>query len=315
MTGRSAPVSLAAAVVASVLGTASLFASPRALHGQQSVGSATAGDGAGAVLSPDTVRVGERFTLGLSVQFAGDTVVFPALLPLGEEVEQLGPVRLRHERGRGLWRAYYGLVAWSSGTVSLPAVEVTRGEEILEVHPPTLAVLSVLPADPPAPLRLRPPRPPQEVWSFPWWLLLAVLAALVLAAWLARRAARRRAEALAALEQPPDAALVAREALGRLRAGVAEGRIAPEEFYDRLEETLRAYLHARRGWPVERPVRDLEMAARPPDETLLGFQARAGLVRFARVSGGLAVAVRDADACLAWLEVSEEIEKAEEVAR
>ena len=64
-----------------------------------------------AVLAPDTVRVGEPFTLGLSVAAPREaTVQFPPLLSLPAELEQLRPVDVGwDENGGGQWRARYRL--------------------------------------------------------------------------------------------------------------------------------------------------------------------------------------------------------------
>jgi hypothetical protein len=278
----------------------------------QEAGGAAVTRDAAVALSPDSVRVGEPFVLGISVRWPEGEVVFPGLLDLDEELEQLEPVALAHDgEGRETWRAYYRLVAWQAGTIPIPEIAVDRSGESLVVRPPPINVISVLPADPPEPLRLRPPRPPEERRPFPWWLLL-LLAALLLAAWLLRRM-RKEDEAAEADVLTVHPAVSAREALVRLRAEVQGGRLAPEAFYDGLEEVVRTYLHARRGWPPTRPVRELSGArellvsgdGREADAQLIHIQARAGLVRFAGVEGAREAAVADADSCLEWLEISE----------
>jgi len=264
-----------------------------------------------AVLSPDTVRVGDPFTLGLSVSGPREAEVeFPPLLQLIPELEQLRPVEVEwDDAGGGRWTARYPLVAWKAGRWSIPDVVVgSRGAE-LSLAPPTVHVTSVLPAASAGPQPLEGPRGPKPIRGFPWWLLLLLLAALLLW-WLLRRL--RRVEQVEEVEwiDPADAA---REALAGLKRGFEAGEVDLAAFYDGLERVLRTYLSAHRGWPAARPVREfveeavVDARLGTVEAGLRSLQTRAGLVRFAHLDAVEAAALADADACLAWLDAEEEL--------
>jgi hypothetical protein len=265
---------------------------------------------AAAALSPDTVRVGDPFILGLAVAGPEDAgVEFPPLLMLASEIEQLSPVDVEWDAASGgRWRARYRLAAWKAGTWSFPDVQVEWQGGQLMLSPPSVHVTSVLPAASEGPLPLEGPWGPNEIRRFPWWLLLLLLA-MALLWWLLRRLRRTEEE-----EEPEwiDPAEAAREALARLKRGLEQGEVDLAAFYDELEEILRRYLAARRGWPHQRPVREFvgeAVAPGDPEHVELGLrtlQARAGLVRFAHVEAAAAAALGDADACLAWVDAEEE---------
>ncbi|MDX1578591.1 MAG: BatD family protein, partial [Gemmatimonadota bacterium] len=136
-----------------------------------------------AALDPDTVQVGETFTVGVVVTQEGDGEVrFPAALPLDEDLEQRGPVRIRSLEGGSEWRAYYTVVAWRADTLPIPPIELTSaatGSATLSVTPPRVVVRSVLP-DVVSDLELREAKPFLRIRSFPWWVLLLLAAAAAL---------------------------------------------------------------------------------------------------------------------------------------
>lgn len=276
-----------------------------AFAAQQSQASPASGrPAAAAALSPDTVRVGDPFTLGLSVAGAREAEVeFPPLLALVPELEQLRPVDVEwDDAGGGRWRARYRLAAWKAGTWSIPDVPIGWQATQISVAPPPVHVTSVLPAASAGPLPLDGPRAPKHVRGFPWWLLLLLLALLLLW-WLLRRLRRPEDE-----QEPEwtDPSVEAREALVRLKRGLEQGEVDLAAFYDGLEEVLRRYLAARRGWPVARPVREfVDERSEEVEAGLRSLQGRAGLVRFAHVESAETAALGDADACLAWLESDE----------
>lgn len=263
-----------------------------------------------AVLSPDTVRVGDPFTLGLSIAGPRDAAVeFPPLIALAAELEQLRPVDTEwDDGGGGQWRARYRLVAWEAGSWRISSVVVAWQGTQVSLSPPPVHVVSVLPAASAGPLPLEGPRGPRPVRGFPWWLLLLLLAALLLW-WLLRRL--RRPEEMAESEWT-DPSVEAREALVRLKRGLETGEVDLAAFYDGLEEILRRYLAARRGWPPARPVREfvdeaaVDARLAEVEAGLRSLQGRAGLVRFAHVAAADALALGDADTCLAWLDAEEE---------
>jgi hypothetical protein len=253
--------------------------------------------------------VGDPFTLGLSIAGPSDaTVQFPPLITLGAELEQLRPVDVEWDaKGGGRWRARYRLAAWKAGTWSFPDVQVEWQGSRIMLSPPPVHVTTVLPASSEGPLPLDGPRGPNRMRGFPWWLLLLLLAMLFLW-WLMRRLRGGEEE-----EEPEwtDPAVDARAALARLKRDLEMGEVDLAAFYDGLEDVLRRYLAARRGWPSQRPVREFvdeaaeQRRLEDVEAGLRSLQGRAGLVRFAHVSAAETIALGDADACLAWVEAEE----------
>jgi len=253
----------------------------------------------GARLSADTVRVGEPFTLGVVVA-GGDGVELPPLLDVAEAWEQLSVARV--ESGEdGRLRAYYTLVAWETGRLSLPDLVVAsagRAGREYRVELPGPYVRSVLPVGAEDDLKLRGPRPPLDR-GFPWLLALALLLAALAAAWWWRRR-RRAADAAGELESPsaPGAGDLARAALVGLRADVELGRVGGAEFYDRLETILRAYLAGAHEWPPTRPVR---AASWSTWSAMRELHRHAVLARFGGVGATAGRLLADVDASLDWL--------------
>jgi hypothetical protein len=251
---------------------------------------------ASAVLSADTVRVGEPFTLGIIIS-SDEPVRMPQLLPSGDGWEQLEVARIQTADSEV--RAYYPLIAWQTDPIQLPDLTVSTGSDgdrEFSVRLPIPVISSVLPSAEESPL-LQPPRPPLDA-GFPWGLLLAalILAALCLW-WLAHRTT-----SAAAGEAPPadvpDARSQARDALLALRGDAEAGTVPAAGFYDRLEEILRRYLAGTRGWPASRPVR----ASRELATTDMGVVHRQALLaRFAAVAWPSRRLVSDADSSLEWL--------------
>ncbi len=264
----------------------------------------------GAALWPDTIRVGDPFELGLSVAAPGEaSVEFPPLIALASEIEQLAPAEVEWDAaGGGRWRARYRLAAWKSGTWDFAAIAVSVGSEEVSIQPPPIHVTSVLPAAADGPLPLEGPWGPNRIRAFPWWLLLLLLA-LALLWWLLRRLRRPEQEVEAEWRDPAEDA---RAALTRLKEELRAGGLDLADYYDGLEETLRAYLAARQGWPPQRPVREyvdetaIESGYREVKAGLRSLQGRAELVRFAHLDAAQASALGDADACLAWVDAVEE---------
>ncbi|MFQ5889340.1 MAG: hypothetical protein ACE5JR_04725 [Gemmatimonadota bacterium] len=290
-----------------------------------------------AVVSPETVRVGEPFLLGVSVRIdPGAEVLFPPAVPAQEELEQAAGAEIsRSDSTPGQWRAYYRLVAWRVGATALPPLTLrlvgSGGEREIEVASPSIAVVSVLPADT-AGLELRDPRPPLPQRRFPWLAILLALLALLLVLWWLRRRAGRRDHAAAKLD-PADAAL---RAFAALRADLESGRTDGTVGYDRLEAILREYLAATRAWRPGSPLRSLAGAtdrkapSRPDgrgpagpsgggrpaapergvrgtfvggdgDGRLAGPLRRSALARFARLGVDGRAALTDADVCAKWV--------------
>lgn len=260
-----------------------------------------------AVVVPDTIRIGEPFTLGIAVRSPSDTAAsFPSLLVIEEGIEQLSGAEIRPYRDDPReWRAYYRLTAWTVDSVRLPDVTVDirgpAGSRALVVSAPYLNVMSVLPPDT-VPVWLEPPRPPVSLRNW-LWLLLVLLAALA-AAYLIRRWLAGRATAPE--EEPEfDAASRALAALNELAEAFERGEIEGPPFFDRLEVVLRVYLETTRSLrpgtsmrllSSEEPTSDTEPP--PPSEVL----ELSGLIRFARLHAQGAPEVAAVRDCSAWIE-------------
>ncbi len=269
----AAAVSPAGAALAVVTGCA--LALPVAAVSQQAVPARIV-----VAVDPDSVRVGEPFTVGVTVRRAdpGD-VVFPAVLPLADDLEQQGPVEVRATEDGREWRAYYRIVGWRADrlVISPFEIETATGEGSFtraRVAPPPVTVLSVLPGEE-ADLPLRDARPFLKLTGFPWWILLLALA-LAAAAWWWWRRRRARAGTGLSLLGPGERAL--RE-LARLREAWGSGALPGVELYDGVEDALRSYVQATRSWPPS----DSLIGLANGDESLALALRRSVLVRFARV--------------------------------
>ncbi len=235
-----------------------------------------------ASIEPDSVRVGELFTVRIVVvQERSRDVEFPALMELPEALEQLGPVQIRSMEGGTEWRAEYPLVAWRADTVAISAIEVQlgpAGSRPRLVAPPELVVRSVLPPET-AGLELRDARPFLRLRYFPWWLIALAAAAAGLAWWIWR--GRNRAGHEAALVPAGPGAVALRD-FERLRETWIAGRVSGDGFYDDYEATLRRYAQATRGWSRGREL--IQLGGR--DSALFAAFRHSVLARFARVRMG-----------------------------
>lgn len=252
------------------------------------------------VIEPDTVRVGEPFTVAVAVSSPGDTAVrFPAALRLDSLAENVGlPVLSADGRARR-WRAAYQAVAWKAGELSLPPLAIRMaggpglGARVLDAQPPALIVTSVLPPDTAA-LSLMPPRLPFEHASW-WWLLLLLLLALLAAYlwWLWKR--RKSVPEQEALADPAARAISRfRELADRFSAA----GLPQDVYYDELEQVLRQYVEDTRPWPAGTPL----TAPRPDGAAVVETLHRSGRARFGRTGSERQVAAGDVEACVGWLE-------------
>lgn len=252
----------------------------------------------GASVEPDTVRVGEPFTIGV-VATTPDAVRFPPLIDAGDGWEQLDIARI--ETGDGEARAYYRLVAWRAGELELPDLVIATGDGArrFRVRLPAPTVRSILPAGDETP-ELRGPRGPFDP-GVPWllWLALVVLLA-VIAWWWWRRRRRGPEPAVVAEEEGSDLPSErARAAIVALRQEAEAGALAAPAFYDRLEDILRVYLADTRAWPPTRPVRNARELLRGDMRDL---HRHAVFSRFGGVDAAGTRLVADADTSLDWLD-------------
>jgi hypothetical protein len=154
----------------------------------------------GITIRPDTVRVGDPFTVSIRVRAPlGASIEFPAAPDSGGPVEPLDPVQIATTADSVALdqTATYRLAAWRTGNFHIPFADVHVRQDIgnrrVEVSGVVIHVASVLPADTAG----IEPKPQRGVITFglPWWVwaLVAALAValLMLIAWLWRRRRQR----------------------------------------------------------------------------------------------------------------------------
>lgn len=157
----------------------------------------------GVTVSPDTVTVGDRFTVIVRVRApAGSTVEFPAAPDSAAQVDLAADVAVAQSRllpgGQEMEQvAGYRMAAWDVDSVQLGLADIVVRSGIVERRIPLsgywVFVRSVLPAD----TTLHVPKPARNElpFAYPWWLkwLLLALGILIAAllAWLLWRAYKR----------------------------------------------------------------------------------------------------------------------------
>ena len=243
----------------------------------------------GVTVTPETVRVGDPFTVSVRVRAPlGAAIEFPAAPDSGGPVEPLDPVQIRTAADSVAidQTATYRLAAWRVGTFQVPFGDVFVRQDIgnrrVEVSGVVIHVVSVLPRDS-AGLE---PKPQRAVFTFglPWWIWAlagaVAVAILALIAWLWRRRRRRpvvREAPFAIAEREFDRV----EAIGLLAAGERARHVSL------MIEVLRDYLAAVvPGASVSQTSTELAAAIR---RTGMGTYARCAsllaevdLVKFAR---------------------------------
>lgn len=248
----------------------------------------------GVRVSPETVTVGDPFTIAVRVRAPrGAVITFAAGPDSGAAVEAVDPrvVRARPDSTAVEQVAVYRLVAWDTGQVrtALGPVVVTGGTATRRIPLAGVAVVvrSVLPAD----TALRVPKPARDILAAPapWWrwllLAAALLALLLLAALLVWLWRRRRRPAAA-----EDALTRAEREFARVKAlGLLEAR-EPGRYVALHVDVLRDYLAARIP-AARRSLTGVELVtalraaipARVPLESLEPLVRQADLVKFARL--------------------------------
>lgn len=165
----------------------------------------------GVRVQPETVTVGDRFTVLVRVRApAGAAIDFPAGPDSGAAVELATPVQFSQLQSDTLstqQTAGYRLAAWDIGAqpLRLGAVVVRVGgsERRVPLGATAVFVRSVLPAD--TALHVPKPARPAITWAWPKWLLwllaaLAAALALLLAWWAWRTFRKKRTAALPPFE-------------------------------------------------------------------------------------------------------------------
>jgi len=207
---------------------------------------------AGSVVRPDTVTVGEPFTLVVTIEVPlNATVEWPTIGDTASMVAMRGRPQISSVPQGSVRRetAEYALAAWNVGVLALGAPDVTVRVDSTVVSVPLrdarIAVRTVLPGD----TSLHVPKPPRDPfprmvpWWQLWWPAAVVVAALAALWWLWRRRRNRRVERVA----PPPLDVFARalhdfERLQRLALVDAGERGRAVAL---AVEVLRTYLTAR----------------------------------------------------------------------
>lgn len=200
----------------------------------------------GVTIAPDTVRVGDPFTVSVRVRAPlGAAIQFPAAPDSGGPVEPLDPVQVVTTADSVALdqTATYRLAAWRPGTFHIEFADVLVRQDIgnrrVEVSNVLITVASVLPADS-AGIEAKPPR---AVFTFglPWWIwalaAAVALAILSLIVWLWRRR-RRRPQVREAPYVVAEREFNRIEALGLLAAGERA------RYVSLMVEVLRDYIAA-----------------------------------------------------------------------
>lgn len=155
---------------------------------------------AGLLVRPDTVAVGDPFTLVVTIEVPTDaTVQWATIGDTAAVVAMRAPTRVTSEVQGATRRetAEYALAAWNVGTLPLgvpnASVRTSNGIRAVPLREAHVVVMTVLPAD----TSLRVPKPlrglfPRAVpWWEAWWPAAAVVAALAVLWWLWRRRRHR----------------------------------------------------------------------------------------------------------------------------
>lgn len=155
---------------------------------------------AGMLVRPDTVAVGDPFTLIVTIEVPTDaTVQWATIGDTAAVVAMRAPTRVTSEAQGATRRetAEYALAAWNVGTLPLgvpnASVRTSNGIRAVPLREAHIVVMTVLPAD----TSLRVPKPlrglfPRVVpWWEAWWPAAAVVAALAVLWWLWRRRRHR----------------------------------------------------------------------------------------------------------------------------
>ncbi len=154
---------------------------------------------AGTLVRPDTVRVGDRFVLVVSIQVPNSArIEWGAITDSSAVVAMRSPARVRStpQGAVRLETATYDLAAWDVGTlpIGMPDAKVHIGAQttLVPLRSARVIVKSVLTGD----STLRTPKPAKDLfprivpWWEAWWVAALVVAGLLLLWWIWRRRKR-----------------------------------------------------------------------------------------------------------------------------
>ncbi|MCC6242370.1 MAG: hypothetical protein IT353_05990 [Gemmatimonadaceae bacterium] len=163
---------------------------------------------AGTVVRPDTVAIGDPFTLRVTIEVpAAATIEWPSITDTAATVSMRAAPKVSIESRGDIRRetADYVLAAWNIGTlpIGLPDVSVrlTDGVTAIPLTDARIVVQTVLPAD----TSLHVPKPARGLFlrPVPWWELWWPVAAIALAFALLWWVLRRRRRRVVAVARPP----------------------------------------------------------------------------------------------------------------
>ena len=206
---------------------------------------------AGALVRPDTVTVGDPFTLTISLEVPSDaTVSWPSITDTSAAVSMRAAPTVSRQVQGGIRSetAQYAMAAWDVGELAmgLPDISVRLASGVVAVpmRDARIIVRTVLPLDTAlhVPKPARPLFPRSVPWWELWWPAAVAVAALTLLWWLWRRRRHRVLRKDVATRSAFESAMDDFERLRRLAlADVGErGRAVALAV-----EILRTYLAAR----------------------------------------------------------------------
>ena len=286
---------------------------------------------AGFLVRPDTVEVGDPFTLIVTVVVPeGARIDWPTIDDTTAMVVSREPTKVTRESMRAggrTERAEYALAAWNVGALPIGLNEATvrYGSTTLKVPlgDASVFVKSVLPGD----SSMHKPKPPRDLfprvvpWWQRWWPALALLAALALLWWLFKRRRQRGAATTFTSVDPYARAIHDFERLDRLALADAGER---GRYVALAIDVVRSYLALRNPAAVlsltsSELIGAVNDDARIPRDRLMSLLADGDGIKFARrlVSGTRARELAaDARAVVDQVEVAERARRAaEEAAR
>ena len=254
---------------------------------------------AGFLVRPDTVEVGDPFTLIVTVVVPeGARIEWPTLDDTTAMVVSRAPTKVTPESMRAggrTERAEYALAAWNVGAlpIGLKDAVVRYGSTTLKVplNDASVFVKSVLPGD----SSMHKPKPPRDLfprvvpWWQRWWPALVLLAALALLWWLRKRRRTRAGDNTLAALDPYARAVHEFERLERLALADAGER---GRYVALAIDVVRSYL-ARRNPLAVLSLTSAELIGaidddeRVPRDRLISLMADGDGIKFARrvVSG------------------------------
>jgi hypothetical protein len=284
---------------------------------------------AGFLVRPDTVEVGDPFTLIVTVVVpVGARIDWPTLDDTTAMVVSREPTKVTQESMRAggrTERAEYALAAWNVGAlpIGLNDAVVRYGSTTLNVPltDASVFVRSVLPGD----SSMHKPKPPRDLfprvvpWWQRWWPALLLLAALAVLWWLYRRRRTRTGATTHAALDPYARAVHDFERLDRLALADAGER---GRYVALAIDVVRTYLARRSSLAVlsltsAELIGAIDDDARIPRDRLTSLMADGDGIKFARrvVSGARARELAaEARAVVEHIETAERARRAAEAA-